>query len=108
MTYEKITQDIKAIVLTRLGISLDSSELSISDSLIGGRFNIGSMTAIDILSAIEQRYGMQFPDEAITTDLFSSIESLSHSVESLLSVTDMPSQMHEGFLQTSDLSIKPT
>lgn len=98
MTNDKITQDIKAIVLTRLGLSLGSSELSISDPLIGGRFNIGSMTAIDILSAIEQRYGIQFPDEAITTDLFSSIESLSHSVESLLSVTDTPNQMHDDSL----------
>lgn len=82
--YEKLTRDIRVIVLTNLGITLDSSEPCVSDPLAGGRFNIGSLTAIDILMSIEQLYEIQFPNEALTPELFASIESLSRSVESLL------------------------
>lgn len=83
-TYEKLSGDIRDIVLTNLGITLDSSEPCVVDPLAEGRFYIGSLTAIDILTAIEQLYEIQFPNEALNPELFSSIENLSRCVELLI------------------------
>jgi acyl carrier protein len=46
---------------------------------------LSSLSTVKILMAIESEFGIELPDDMLTRDLFSSVDSLSRAVTGLLS-----------------------
>ena len=84
MDHESLATEIKTILIFSLGLSFDPSAIREDEPLLGSRFNIGSLTAIEILTALEDRFGVQFPDETIDLSLFASVRRLVDAVGVLL------------------------
>jgi acyl carrier protein len=84
MDYEAISAEVKTILISSLGLPFDPLGIKDDEPLWGGRFNLGSMAAIEILSALEDHFGVQFPDEKIDLRLFGSVRRLADAVSSLL------------------------
>ncbi|HXQ71867.1 MAG TPA: phosphopantetheine-binding protein [Pyrinomonadaceae bacterium] len=89
MDREAIAREIRALLTYYLGLPLD--EIGEDEPLGGSRINIGSLTAIEILTAIEDRFEVQLPDDMIDLTLFSSIGRLVDAVNAIL----VESQIHD-------------
>ncbi|MEW2625761.1 phosphopantetheine-binding protein [Streptomyces sp. NPDC048106] len=48
---------------------------------------LDSMSAIELVLTIEERFGVQFPDELLVRETFESLASLESAVRSMLSST---------------------
>ena len=84
MDREAIAREIRVLLTHYLGLPLDSDEIGENEPLGGSRINISSLTAIEILTAIEERFEVQFPDDMIDLTLFSSIGRLVDTVNAIL------------------------
>jgi acyl carrier protein len=84
MERELLVAEIKTLVISSLGLPLDFNAIHDDEPLWGGRYHVGSMAALEILMVLEDRFGVQFPDEAIDLSLFTSIRRLADAVSKLL------------------------
>jgi acyl carrier protein len=84
MDRESIATEIKTLLISSLGLPLNPSAIGEDEPLWGNRLNIDSLAAIEILTALEDRLGVQFPDEMIDLSLFASVRRLVDAVSALL------------------------
>lgn len=84
MNRELLAMEIKTLLVSSLGLSLDPCAIDEDESLLGSRLHLASLTAIEILTALEDRFGVQFPDEMIDRSLFMSVRRLVDAVSALL------------------------
>lgn len=87
MNRELITTEIKTLLISSLGLPLDPIEIGEDEPLWGNRLNIESLTALEILTALEDRFDVQFPDEMIDLSLFASVHRLVDAVIALLPIS---------------------
>lgn len=90
MDRESITIEVKALLIFTLGLPLAPNAIGEDDPLWGSRLNIGSLAAIEILTVLEERFNVQFPDEIIDLNLFSSVRHLVDAVSALLPDATFP------------------
>ena len=83
MDDESLEKEIKSILVATLGLPIDADAIGNDEPLWQGGLNIGSMAAIEILTILEDRFDVQFPDEAIGPNLFASVRTLADAVRTL-------------------------
>jgi acyl carrier protein len=86
MNYESVVLELRTILAIILG--RDRDVLSDDDHLFEAGLNISSLTAIEILTGIEERFGIEFPVEMMDEHLFDSIHHIASIVSKL--VTQIP------------------
>lgn len=84
MDRESLVMEIKVVLISSLGSSLDPSAIGEDNPLWENGINVGSLAAIEILTVLEDRFGVQFPDEMIDSSLFGSVRRLVEAVSALL------------------------
>ena len=84
MDRESLVMEIKVVLISSLGSPLDPSAIGEGNPLWENGLNVGSLAAIEILTVLEDRFGVQFPDEMIDSSLFASVGRLVEAVSSLL------------------------
>ena len=90
MSPESIAAEIKTLLVSSLGLPLDPAAIGEDEPLSGSRFHITSLLAVEILTTLEDRFGVQFPDEMLDYSLFASVRRLADAVSSLLPDADRP------------------
>jgi acyl carrier protein len=84
MEYPAVSTEVKKLLVSSVGLSVDPYKIEDDEPIWEGRFNISSLAAIELLSALEQRFGIEFPDEMVDFRLFASIRRLATAVCDLM------------------------
>jgi acyl carrier protein len=53
----------------------------------GGGIALDSLDAVEILVSLEERFGIRFPDDAVTTEALETVEGLARYVRRLVEMT---------------------
>jgi acyl carrier protein len=75
-------EDVKAVVVTTLGIEDRAETIDASTPLLGGLPELDSMAVLELVAALEARFGITVDDDELTGDTFDSLGSLVTFVES--------------------------
>jgi acyl carrier protein len=73
--------DVKAVVVSTLGIEDRADTLSASTPLLGGLPELDSMAVVELVAALEARFGFEVSDDEITGEVFETLGSLAAFVE---------------------------
>ena len=84
MTYTTIASEIRSILAERLWSPEHATALTDDEPLAEGSLNITSLAALEILAAVEARFGVTFPDDALDPAMFETVRRLATTVGTLL------------------------
>jgi acyl carrier protein len=73
--------DVKSVVVSTLGIEHRADSLNASTPLLGSVPELDSMAVVELVSALEARFGFEVTDDEITGDVFETLGSLAAFVE---------------------------
>lgn len=76
MTGTPLFDEVKDVVVTTLGIQDRASGFEPSTPLLGSIPELDSMAVLEVVMAIEQRFGFTVEDEDMTGDVFETFGSL--------------------------------
>ena len=79
-----IKRQIKNIIITVLNLSIAPEEIGDDDLLFSGESGVDSIATLEIVSAIEETFGVAITDDEIDVELFESVSSLSTYVKKQL------------------------
>jgi acyl carrier protein len=95
---ESVKWAIKSILVDALDLAIEPSGIGDEIILFDGRLGLDSVAAIEILTAIERFFEIQFEDEQIGLHLFESVNALAGAVEYQLAKR-APASSGEGALR---------
>ena len=78
------TEDVKAVVVTILGIEDRADTIDASTPLLGSMPELDSMAVVELVAALEARFGVTIDDDDVTAEVFETLASLTALVESKL------------------------
>lgn len=74
-------EDVKTVVVTALGLAADRTDsLDVSTPLLGSLPELDSMAVLELLGALEERFGLTIEDEDVTADIFETLGTLTEFV----------------------------
>jgi acyl carrier protein len=73
--------DVKSVVVSVLGIEDRADTLSAATPLLGGLPELDSMAVVELVAALEARFGFEVSDDEITGEVFETLGSLAAFVE---------------------------
>jgi acyl carrier protein len=73
--------DVKSVVVSTLGIEDRADALNASTPLLGGLPELDSMAVVELVAALEARFGFEVTDDEITGEVFETLGSLAAFVE---------------------------
>jgi acyl carrier protein len=74
--------EVKEVLVTTLGLDDRADGLQPSTELLGGLPEFDSMAVVEVIVAIEQRFGLQIDETDLTSDIFETVGSLADFVDS--------------------------
>jgi acyl carrier protein len=74
-------EDVKAVLVDTLGIEDQAASLDASTPLFGALPELDSMAVLELVLALEDRFGITIDGEDVTADAFETIASLTAFVE---------------------------
>jgi acyl carrier protein len=77
-------QDVRSVVASVLGIEDRASTLEATTSLFGGLPELDSMAVVELVGALEERFGLEINDHEITGEAFETLGSLAAFVDGKL------------------------
>ena len=77
-------QDVQAVVVETLGLTGESAELTADTPLLGGLSEFDSLAVMELLTALERRFGITVEDEDVTASVFATVGSLAEFVDAKL------------------------
>lgn len=86
--YVEISQQIKEIIVERLGLKIKPEEIKDEEALFGEGLALDSVEALEIVVGLEESFGIRIPDED-TTEEFYSVKTLSNFVMKLIEEQEM-------------------
>jgi acyl carrier protein len=84
-SYREIVDEIQTIVAAHLARPAADWPSDPEQPLLGGGVNVSSLAALELLTAIERQFGVEFGDAAMAPSLFTSVSSLASAVHAMLS-----------------------
>jgi len=75
---------IRQVVKDNAGLSLTSDQVGYSTDLY--RAGMTSYASVVLMIALENEFDLEFPDALLSRDVFESIDSIAHAIESLQQV----------------------
>ena len=79
-----VAEDIKTMLADVLSLGARRSQLSESTPLLGSIPELDSMAVVNIITAMEDRFGISVSDDEISADTFATLGSLVGFVEGKL------------------------
>ena len=76
--------DVKAVVVSTLGIEDRADSLTAASPLLGAVPELDSMAVVELVVALETRFGFEVSDDDITGEVFETLGSLAAFVEARL------------------------
>ena len=77
---EQLTREIKELVIDRLKLDVEPDEIEDDELLFDGSLGLDSITMLELVEAIESRYGFEVDDEDLTSELMETARSLAEYV----------------------------
>jgi acyl carrier protein len=81
LTSSTTLSDVTSVVVATLGIENRAAMLAASTPLLGGLPELDSMAVVELVSALEARFGFTVDDDEITGDVFETLGSLAAFVD---------------------------
>ena len=81
-THTATLEDVKAVLVTTLGIEERAGTLDGSTLLFGSMPEFDSMAVVELVVALEQRFGITISEDEVTGEVFESLGSLTALVDS--------------------------
>lgn len=79
-----VAEDIKTMLADVLSLGARKSQLSESTPLLGSIPELDSMAVVNVITAMEERFGISVSDDEISADTFATLGSLVGFVEGKL------------------------
>jgi acyl carrier protein len=76
--------DVKSVVVTTLGIEDRAGSLDASTQLLGSLPELDSMAVVELVAALDTRFGIETGDDEITGEVFETLGSLAAFVDQKL------------------------
>src|SRR5262245_45922649 len=73
--------DVKQVLIATLGIEDRAATLDASTPLFGGLPELDSMAVVELVVALEQRFGLTINDDEVTSEVFESLGSLTAFID---------------------------
>jgi acyl carrier protein len=73
-------QEVRDVVVETLGLTGESADLSADTALLGGLSEFDSLAVMELIAALESRFGIVVEDEDVTADVFATVGSLADFV----------------------------
>jgi len=68
--------DVKTVLVTTLAIEDRADEIGSTTPLLGSIPDLDSMAVLEVLLALEERFGIVIDGEAVTAEAFETLETL--------------------------------
>lgn len=81
LTRTTTLQDVKAVLVEILGIKDRAETLDASTPLLGSLPELDSMAVLELVVALEQRFGITIDDDEITAEVFETVGTLAEFVD---------------------------
>jgi acyl carrier protein len=78
------THEVKDVLVDTLGLEDQADRIDASTPLLGSLPELDSMAVLELILALEQRFGIAIEGEDVTADVFESLASLTSFVDSQL------------------------
>lgn len=80
-----IQDDVIAVLASTLGIEDRAHTLDAGTPLLGSLPELDSLAVVEVIAALDQRFGFTIEDHEVTGEIFETVGSLTKFVESKLS-----------------------
>ena len=84
LTNTTIVEDVKAVVVTTLGVEDRADSIVASTPLLGSLPELDSMAVLELVVALETRFDIVVDDDEVTAEVFETLGSLTAFVEGKL------------------------
>jgi acyl carrier protein len=74
-------ENVRDVLVNVLGIEDRADRLTESTALFGGLPELDSMAVVELVVALEQRFGIEISDEDVTGEVFETLGSLTSLVQ---------------------------
>lgn len=81
MTRTATLDDVKEVLAHTLGVADRVDSLGADTALFGSLPELDSMAVVELVAALEDRFGFLVEDDEVTADVFDTLGSLSEFVE---------------------------
>lgn len=79
-----VTGEVKAVLVETLGVEDRAATIDASTPLLGSLPELDSMAVLELVAALEQRFGIAVDDDDVTAEVFESLGSLTAFVQQKL------------------------
>ncbi|MEV1333413.1 acyl carrier protein [Micromonospora costi] len=83
-TSSSVFDEVKSVVVATLGIEDRADTLDASTVLLGDLPELDSMAVVELVVAIEERFGIEIDGEDVTAELFETLGGLADHVAAKL------------------------
>jgi acyl carrier protein len=77
--------DVKAVLITTLGVADRAGSLDAATPLFGSLPELDSMAVVELVCALEARFGITIEDDEVSADIFETLGALTDFVDAKLS-----------------------
>lgn len=85
---DELVSEIRALLAREGSLAVDVAAIGDRDDL--WRAGLTSHASVDLMLALEERFGVEFPDRLLTRETFRSIEALATALRDLLAAEVSP------------------
>lgn len=78
------TQDVKDVLVDTLELDDQADRIDATTPLFGSLPELDSMAVLEVVLALEERFGIAIDDEDVTADVFESVATLTAFVDGKL------------------------
>jgi len=79
-----VTGEVKAVLVETLGVEDRAGSIDASTPLLGSLPELDSMAVLELVAALEQRFGITVDDDDVTAEVFETLGSLTLFVQEKL------------------------
>jgi acyl carrier protein len=76
--------DVKAVLVSVLGIEDRAATIDDGTQLLGNLPELDSMAVLELVAALEERFGVTIDDDEVTAEVFDTLKSLAALIDSKL------------------------
>lgn len=77
---QPLIDEIKALIISSLNLETTPDQIDATGPLFQSGLGLDSIDALELAVAIERKYGVTIPDEAVGKRVFSSVQALAEYV----------------------------
>jgi acyl carrier protein len=82
LTSSTLLDEVKAVLVDTLGIADRAATMDADTELLGNLPELDSMAVLELVAALEQKFGISVDDEDVTAEVFETLGSLTAFVAS--------------------------